>query len=264
MKVAYLALTYKTFQKHDALMRFFSQDACDQYNLYIHNKEDMDPDDPFKQYVIPDRVPTQWGHYSLVEATVKLLQHALQDDPQNERFILISDSHLPLYNIETTCRILREQCNVASFRFFNEHQARHRFFRIFNKETKPFHIPIKLQCASNVSQWFACTRADAIAYVRAASEYDSCFDKNAETYADECWFAVMTKHYGLPYQDRSFVFSDWWWNTPQSMVDKGCKLNPHTFAEVTREFVDVQRQNGHLFLRKVHPDTIIDTDYLFV
>lgn len=265
MKVAYLALTYKTFQKHDIMTKFFSPQHAERYNLYIHNKEELDADDPFVKNVIPNRVPTQWGYYSLVEATIKLLEHALQDDLDNQRFILISDSHLPLYNISKACDILIKDAEVASFSFSNENQERQRFFKVFNKQTKPFNIPIKINCASFVSQWFVCTRADAEEYIKAAKEYDYCFDKSTETYADECWFPMISKHCGLPYQDRTFTFSDWGWTTPPSMIAKGCKPNPHTFDIVTNEYVDVQRKNGNIFLRKVHPETVIsNADYLFL
>lgn len=43
-----------------------------------------------------ERVPTNWGGTNLVEATRRLLQHALKD-PLNHFFVLLSETSIPLY-----------------------------------------------------------------------------------------------------------------------------------------------------------------------
>lgn len=56
-----------------------------------------DPSSIFHGSLVPYRVVTEWGGMSLVVAERLLLQAALQD-PSNSRFLLVSDSGIPLYD----------------------------------------------------------------------------------------------------------------------------------------------------------------------
>jgi len=49
---------------------------------------------------IVDRVHVDWGSFSLVAALKRLLHAALQD-PLNQKFMLLSESGIPLYPAET-------------------------------------------------------------------------------------------------------------------------------------------------------------------
>lgn len=262
-KVAFLALTYKSFQKEDLMKRFFDESQKELYNLYIHSKEDISGN-YFHKYVIDSslRIPTAWGYYSLVQATCILLKEALKD-PSNQKFILISDSHLPLYNMKDMTEILFKEAHVLSFRFLDGRLAKHRFYKMLNfSSSNVIDIPFSVKDASFVSQWFVCNRADAEIFVEAEAKYRNLFDHQCLTLADESWFAIIAKHNKIPYQDRTFCFSDWDWETDEYMISKGCKKNPHTFSKVSNEFIDEQRDSGNIFIRKVHPETYIDEDYI--
>jgi hypothetical protein len=260
-KVAFLALTYGTFEKYELMRRFFNGADSGLYNLYIHNKEDL-RDEYFAKYRIKDKIQdTQWGHHSLVDATLLLLKEALAD-PCNTRFVLISDSHLPLHSMKTTCRILQEHHGLY-FSVLDQQMASHRFYKMFvMPQGSPVHIPISSKCAEFVSQWFVCDRLAAESFLEADREYGHLFDRSRITYADESWFAVMANHLKIPYTDCSFCYWNWKLASEKIMTDKGCKMYPHTFAEVTREFIDSQRDDGKLFIRKVHADTLVPSDYL--
>lgn len=266
MKVAYLALTYKTFQQHDVMRQFFNTEHHDRFNLYIHNKEPLDQDDHFVSYCLPEHEiikDTEWGKHSLVEATIALLKRALSD-PENKIFVLISDSHLPLYNIITVSDILLKECDITSFGLIDQKDARHRFFKMFKSRNEPFDNPFDISNMLSVSQWFVCTRDAAAAYIEATEKYDHLIDKDILSYTDEFWFALLSKHLDIPHQTKTFTFSNWSWESPQSMILKGCKRHPHTFEKVSRVFIDKQRKLGRVFIRKVHSDTQIDTTYLFL
>jgi hypothetical protein len=56
-----------------------------------------DPSSIFHDRLVPYRVVTEWGGMSLVVAERLLLQAALQE-PTNSRFLLVSDSGIPLYD----------------------------------------------------------------------------------------------------------------------------------------------------------------------
>lgn len=264
-KIAFLTLSYNTFQKEGLMRKFFDERYADRYNLYIHPKEDVNAASLFTRHYIPyeERVhDTEWGYFSLVEATLALLKHALQD-PSNEKFILLSDSHLPLYNINTMCDILWDRAEVTSFGLLDRSLAPHRFFKMFRLEhSRAISIPFSVKNAVFSSQWFICTRDAAVKFVEAYDKYSSYFEKDSLTLADECWFGTMSNHLKIPWQNRSFCFADWDWETDQYMIDRGCKKNPHTFATVTHADVDKYRTEGNVFIRKIHNTTDVDEDYL--
>lgn len=54
-------------------------------------------DEFWRPYVIQERVHTEWGTHSLIEATRYLLWQAFRD-PVNQRFVLISESDLPIWD----------------------------------------------------------------------------------------------------------------------------------------------------------------------
>lgn len=264
-KIAFLTLTYNLFQKEELMSKFFDEKYTDRFNLYIHPKEDLNASSRFTRHYIPynERVhDTEWGYFSLVEATLALLKHALQN-PNNEKFVLMSDSHLPLYNINKMCDILWDQADVTSFGLLDKNLAPHRFFKMFKLEhSRAIVIPFSVKSAMFSSQWFVCTREAAAKFVEAYMKYSSYFDKESLTLADECWFGTMANHLKIPWQNRSFCFSDWDWETNQYMIERGCKKNPHTFGTVTHDDIDKYRAEGNVFIRKIHSTTVVDEGYL--
>ena len=111
-KVAFLNLSLNSFNHRIIWNSFFEQGDKDIFNLYIHSKDKKCF--LFKDYFIKNTVPTKWGHFSLVEATIELMKTALKDE-QNEYFTLISDSHLPLYNLNDTVKLIKERYTTLTF-----------------------------------------------------------------------------------------------------------------------------------------------------
>ncbi|KAL4426017.1 hypothetical protein ABPG75_010033 [Micractinium tetrahymenae] len=70
------------------------------FSVYVHappNIKDEDLPPFFRGRLIADRLQPQWGTHQLVEATRNLLWEAFRD-PLNERFVLLSESDIPLYD----------------------------------------------------------------------------------------------------------------------------------------------------------------------
>lgn len=74
------------------------------FSLYVHSPpwgtdgyQGWPENSLFRNHVIKDRVKTQAGHISRVDAMRRLLQQALKD-PLNDRFVLLSDGTVPLYD----------------------------------------------------------------------------------------------------------------------------------------------------------------------
>ena len=68
------------------------------FNVYVHvptgNEDQLDA--LFRPYLIPRRVVVEWGKPSMIYAMRELLWFGFQD-PRNARFILLSESDVPLY-----------------------------------------------------------------------------------------------------------------------------------------------------------------------
>jgi hypothetical protein len=91
-------------------------DACRSqhlFSLYLHLSKELDADEllgpRWIEYTknIP-RVITLWGHHSLVEATRNLLAKAFED-PANERFVLLSETHIPIWDPLSVYRVLTNE-----------------------------------------------------------------------------------------------------------------------------------------------------------
>lgn len=229
-KVAFLLLTRNNFHKQDIFEKFFSDYPA--YNLYIHSKEPLLG--KFADKVIPNCIPTEWGKFSLVEATILLLKEAFKD-PCNERFILLSESHFPLYDIETTCKKLLTEWNHMS--------------------VKPF-ITLKF---TKSHQWFVFTRRNVEMLLNSWSDLRSCYlAENIDGAPDEVFFVWAAKKINIRVQDKANCFVEWTKHNPKDITEKGYNRRPYIFTSLKSSFLSSLRNRGYLFLRKVIPETIIE------
>lgn len=254
-KVAYLALTYSDFAKPSLMRRFFNEQNKDCYNLYIHNKNDLN-DIYFRKFIIKAslKIETQWGQYSLTQATCILLKEALKD-PNNKKFVIISDSHIPLYGIKTVSdRILSLKTPMFGL------MGASLFRGLWLANPPP---EFKEENTKNVSQWFVCGREDAKLFVEKEKLYRDYFIKDKHNFVEEIWFDMVATTFGhtCTYKDNCYVS---WSQTPPIMGRYGAKLSsPQTFRYISNKFIDRLRSRGFLFVRKINPFTEIeDEDYL--
>lgn len=103
-KVAFMFLTVGPLPLAPLWERFFQGGRRNQYSIYIHSLPDYEPSYPsssvfFKRHVASQ--PTKWGEISMCDAERRLLANALLD-PDNARFILLSESCAPLRNFTFT------------------------------------------------------------------------------------------------------------------------------------------------------------------
>eukprot|EP00889_Picochlorum_renovo_P005588 jgi/Picre1/32618/NNA_007964.t1 len=95
------------------------------YNVHVHLSAELDIvdvlDDTWRQYAENvTRVVTKWGHHSLVEATRNLLMAAFKD-PANQRFMLLSESHIPIWDALTVYRLnMNEQRSYYKFMWHDD------------------------------------------------------------------------------------------------------------------------------------------------
>ncbi|WVZ86556.1 hypothetical protein U9M48_033315 [Paspalum notatum var. saurae] len=213
----------KFFEGHDGL-----------YSIYVHANPSYTGSAPRDSVFYGRMIPSQrttWGGVSLVEAERRLLANALLD-LGNERFALLSESCIPLYNFSTVYATL-----TASRTSFVESLALPaRYDPLFAARNN-----VTLAQWRKGSQWFEMDRALA-AEVAADVAYFPTFRELCATQR----FCVMDEHYvptlasvrrwGGRNANRTLTFADW---KPKRRT--GSHPRTHGAEEVTEEFVRAVR-----------------------
>ena len=264
-KVAFLALTYDRFQNEELMQKFFSKKASHLYSLYIHNKHEL-IDSVFSRNCLPrdQIVDTKWGSYSLVRAAVRLMLHALKD-PDNEYFVLISDSHCPLYCMEEMYSVIER--NFAKLSFSDQPReksiAKKRFLNSLDKRRLDY-CPLDKESGKFASQFFICRRSDAQAFVDSEPKLRKWFDQNCVAIQDETYFYSLADYLKLDYQVKGCCHFNWYLPSKKGFVEYGIREYPKTYSKIPNKMIDILRnQYQYLFVRKICGETKIDQNYLF-
>ena len=93
-KVAFLFLIYDALEQEELWRRFFADADPDQYSILIHYKEDR-PLRHFEPFKLSACIDTKYADVSLVHAHNLLLREAMKD-PDNDKFVFVSQSCVPL------------------------------------------------------------------------------------------------------------------------------------------------------------------------
>lgn len=108
MKIAFCFLTRSNLLQPAVWMRFFSTASQQAFAIYCHPREAAGVTTAILQgRIIASQTPTQHGHVSIVAATLNLFEAAYADDPENEYFVLVSESTIPIVPFETVAAELR-------------------------------------------------------------------------------------------------------------------------------------------------------------
>ncbi len=91
-KIAFLFLTIANITHEPIWQRFF-ENSADKSSIYIHSKEEFNPHSSFKQYEMPEKIPSTWAN--TMEMQVAMLKKALEN-PENQKFIFVSGDSVPL------------------------------------------------------------------------------------------------------------------------------------------------------------------------
>ena len=104
-KIAFCFLIYDSINHEELWKKFFKNVDQKKYTIYIHYKENK-PMKYFEKYKLPKCLDTRWGELSLVKASNMLFKTAYEDDPQNYKFILLSNSCIPLASFDKIYKIM--------------------------------------------------------------------------------------------------------------------------------------------------------------
>lgn len=141
-KVAFLFLTM-TGLNYEYLWHCYFDDHQDKYTMYAHAKNNIPDNSLLKPYGI-EPVQNSWANTMLAQRT--LLQKALEDE-ENQWFIFVSESTIPLKDFNTLYTMLAR--SNTSF-FHHMHNNRQRYY---------YPVPRTLRKKS--SQWCILTRKHA-------------------------------------------------------------------------------------------------------
>ncbi|OVA11729.1 Glycosyl transferase [Macleaya cordata] len=215
------------------------------YSIYIHSLPSYRPNFPrtsvFYGRQIPSQV-TEWGRMSLCDAERRLLANALLDI-SNERFILLSESCIPVYNFSLIYHYLT--------------RSRHSFIGAFDdpgpygRGRYNFHMAPEVNISEwrKGSQWFEINRKHAISIVEDTIFYPK-FEEfcRPACYVDEHYFpTLLTIQAPNLIANRTITWVDWSRGGP----------HPATFgkADITEEFLTRIRE-GHTCLYNGQPSSV--------
>ncbi|XP_073279299.1 glycosyltransferase BC10-like [Primulina huaijiensis] len=236
------------FKGHEAL-----------FTIYIHSSPEFAREPPESSVFYKRRIPSkevQWGDITMIDAERRLLANALLD-LLNERFILLSETCIPLFNFTTIYNYLIN----SNHSFLNSFDDLRRIGRgRYNPRMSP---AITLPNWRKGSQWFEASRNLAINIISDVTYYpifrNHCMPP---CYVDEHYFPTLVNIIcpNLT-SNRTVTWTDW---------SRGGS-HPLTFnrIDVTEEFLERIRYgsnctyNGEmsnvcfLFARKFHPSTLL-------
>ncbi|KAJ8442484.1 hypothetical protein Cgig2_022367 [Carnegiea gigantea] len=229
------------------------------YSIYIHphpsHNDSWPPDSVFYGRRIPSQ-PVAWGAISMIDAERRLLANALLDF-SNQRFVLLSESCIPLFNFTTIYNFLMNS-KLSFLESFDDTRKMGR-----GRYISKMYPDITIQDWRKGSQWFAVNRDLAIHMISDRKYYsvfkEYCYPpcKNV----DEHYYPTLT----------NILYPDLISNTTITWVDWSLP-NPHPGrfirSDITEEFLNRIRfgskcmYNGNitsicfLFARKFVPNTL--------
>jgi hypothetical protein len=228
------------------------------------------------------RVRVNWGGFSMVNATLQLLQYALAvDDATREalefhKFIHVSSSSYPLAsNSEIRIQLASYPLDANFLNIVMQpirpgHHAWHYFVECDDSLHRIYQLPALESSTSNAdmftsSQWFIISR-DFAEYL--ATPEPGSFVHDYLTYiehvvvADETFFGTVLRHTSFCHQhhNRNFLhlqFDRWESELPAGLRDeRKCPMpNPDHCGRsptiMTVDYADILELSGELFARKV-------------
>ncbi|KAK6276516.1 hypothetical protein POUND7_006225 [Theobroma cacao] len=228
------------------------------YNIYVHPhplyKDSVPEDSVFYGRRIPSK-PVEWGKKTMIDAERRLLANALLDFT-NDRFVLLSETCIPLFNFTTIYNYLLNS-NQSYIGSYDDPR------KVGRGRYNPKMFPaISIAQWRKGSQWFEVTRSLAIEIVSDKKYYES-FRKycSPPCYMDEHYIPTLV-YIAWPEQNsnRSVTWVDW------------SKAGPHPgkFGKgaISEDFLNKVRFAGNccyngnitsmcfLFARKFLPNTL--------
>jgi hypothetical protein len=239
MKLAFLFLIYDEINHEDIWYKFFKDVNPNRYSIHIHYKENK-PLKYFEKYKLKETIPTKYGDISLVHAQKLLLKEAFKD-PDNTRFIFLSNSCIPIKKFDYIYTIF----NISEYNHF-EIAPNSQCFPRCNSilkylEAKDIH---------KASQWCSLKRDD----VRLILNDDIIIKYFEGIFApDEHYFITILNLLGSKIRNQGITFVNW----DDSEDPDGC--SPKTYYIITETELRNIKKSQYMFARKFPKECIVVT-----
>lgn len=216
--------------------KFFNQDTGNRHTVHVHAKNRTS----LQKHIIEEHIPSAWGTYSLVEIQNILLQHGY-NDPKNYKFILLSESHIPVHSFDYVYKKLTE--NNCGYVGYGSDIVSNRFNTINNM------LGWKREEWLVSSQWCILNREHVSIILANKKIMRNIFEHSAVP--DETAYVNVLNHYcGM----KNII------NMNQTHVrfvpNTVGKLVPYIYTYLDQNTMTKIGKN-HLFMRKISPDCII-------
>ncbi|PKU78570.1 glycosyltransferase BC10-like [Dendrobium catenatum] len=220
------------------------------FSVYVHALPDYQINVPKNSSFYQRQIPSeevQWGSVTLLEAEKRLLANALLDF-SNERFVLLSESCIPVFNFPTVYDYLINSAH-SFVQSYDDESPRGR-----GRYNTKMHPTIELSQWRKGSEWFELNRELAIDIV-ADYKYYRIFQKlcRPSCYPDEHYIPTyLNMFHGALNANRTVTWVDW------------SRLGPHpaTYGResITESFIKSIRNSGEICKYNNEPTSIC---YLF-
>jgi hypothetical protein len=235
-KIAFLFLTYDNLKQIKVWETYFNgANSNEQYSIYVHSKHPNEVSDSIlKGRQIKKAIPTRWGHVSLVDATINMLEEAYMDQ-NNEYFILVSDSCIPISSFNDFYNFLIQQDQSYILAYDSNKE---RYNELTNKSF------ISKKNFKKQHQWMILNRRAT--HLIITTRHHTKIFKNVFA-PDEHYFVNILLHYQHPFTNKLITYTDW----------RNSTEHPKTFIVVDDPLIIELRKHGFYFLRKVDRNTDI-------
>ncbi|XP_051151659.1 glycosyltransferase BC10-like isoform X2 [Andrographis paniculata] len=256
-KIAFMFLTKGPLPLAPLWERFFKGHEG-LYSIYIHSLPSFEAkfstSSVFYRRQIPSQV-SEWGRISMCDAERRLLANALLDI-SNERFILLSESCIPLYNFTTVYDYLMG----SKYSFMGAFDDPGPYGR---GRYNPNMLPeVNISDWRKGSQWFEVNRKLALYIVQDIKFYPkfAMFCKPA-CYVDEHYFPTMlTIQAGHLLANRSITWVDWSRGGPHPATFSASDITPEFWNKIYEgkncSYNDHPSSICFLFGRKFSPSAL--------
>eukprot|EP01084_Bolivina_argentea_P293379 504551_1 len=278
-KIAFLFLTRDKLLRPDIWGNLFANKHDKKYyNIYVHCKfcDKINEDQPYLfDNIIPKHLLIRDANrriFPLVEASNALFKTAFNHDKNNQKFILLSEGHIPLYNISTIYSKLIVN-NRSYYATHIGHRWRYNLIKknyisklmnTSNFNSTPFeNVFVPFNHFMYTSQWIVLDRY-LINYLLKYESYWNQFYRQVVCVPDENYYSTLFEKYLTKQQKNELIIDKTLTYLEMSYPGKLKKDqgHPRIFKNISSNFIKKLRNDSYLFLRKVNQHTKINISYL--
>jgi len=200
----------------------------DAVRIYVHSKTKYTPKTDFfsKNVIQIPTIPTQWGHVSLVRATLKLYTEAYQDE-KNAMFILLSGACIPIKSFQKVYGELMKTRDMSYCKNISRVSDISCRYKYLEKKIHEIYPSVPKKKVYKHPQWIVVSRNHMQFILLKENEILSLY--NRIIYSDESWFLTFLSIYDKQSEiiDKYTTFTNW------DINPNGA--HPYTYEELSDE-----------------------------